>query len=285
VRIGVFDSGIGGVTVLNHLRATFAGHEFFYFGDTANVPYGTKSVAQIKELVKSAAVRIKDKNLDTLIIACNTASSLALFEFKEVLSTIPVIGVVEAGVESVLQSIRKNTEANEQVVRESARLSAKDSDAPPILILGTRATIKSKIYSSLLHDLKVYEQACPLLVPMIEEGWVDHPVLHQTIQEYVKNYRSEKPGVALLACTHYPWIKDAIASALPGWKIIDSAQAIANRLKRDFVMREHPQDPLSYAAINFSVDAPVTWFFSDPESVAPFIFDSNHTKDQQVNFF
>src|SRR5882724_11357624 len=108
MRLGVFDSGIGGVTVLQELQARLPSHEYFYFGDTAQVPYGTKSVGQVKNLVKSAAERIKPHKLDALIVACNTASSLALQEMMEILAPVPVLGVVEAGVRSVLAKIPEN---------------------------------------------------------------------------------------------------------------------------------------------------------------------------------
>ena len=242
MRIGIFDSGIGGMTVLNFLKTQLQGHSFLYFGDTANVPYGSKSVAQIKELVSSAALRIKEKNIDALVVACNTASSLGLNEMQEILSPIPVIGVVEAGVQSVLQA-----------------------EKDLVLILGTRATIQSKIYSKLLHShlsqSTVCEQACPLLVPMIEEGWVNHPILQETIREYVKPYAKlslSHTGVALLACTHYPWIKDAIQKELPGWLVIDSAEAICNQLKS--LWEDKP-----------SLTAPLEWYFSDPDAIASFV--------------
>lgn len=211
MRIGIFDSGIGGITVLNELKGSFPDHEFLYFGDTANVPYGTKSETQIRSLVTSAALRMRERKLDALVIACNTASSIAYAQFKEVFGKVPLIDVVAAGTESILHEFQQ----------KSAR---------PILILGTRATVKSKIYSRLLHEkkpeLQISEQECPLLVPLIEEGWSHHPVLKLTVEEYVQAYRDLPAGVALLACTHYPWIKKEIETALPGWTVIDSAQAV-----------------------------------------------------------
>ncbi len=246
MKIGVFDSGIGGITVLNHLRVQFPGYRFLYFGDTANVPYGSKSVAQIQELVDSAARRIKKKKLDALVIACNTASSLALEKVKEIMAPVPVLGVVEAGVQAILNSPESQ-----------------------ILILGTRATVESHVYARLLKShlpsSHIYEQACPLLVPMIEEGWLNHPVLDDTIKEYVKPFQGilteEKKGVALLACTHYPWVRESFEKALPGWKVIDSAEAVSRQLRGLW----------SHQPVSYDQASQVTWFFSDPTVVASFM--------------
>lgn len=249
MKIGVFDSGIGGVTVLGSLKKRFPELAFSYFGDTANVPYGTKSPAQIRNLCERATEQMKSRGLDLLVVACNTASSLALNEMKRGMGATPVIGVVEAGVQSV---------------REAR------SEGERVLILGTKATVKSGIYGKLLREtgntVQVLEQACPLLVPLIEEGWVDHPVLHQTIAEYVKPYVSGEPGVALLACTHYPWIREAVGRALPGWKIIDSAQAVVSTIAPLIA-------PLS--RVGARAEATIEWNFSDPDAVASFIFEGD----------
>lgn len=243
MRLGVFDSGIGGITVLNELKVRFPEHEFLYFGDTANVPYGTKSDHQIQNLVTSASLRMKEKHLDALVIACNTASSIAHSHFKAIFDQIPLIDVVAAGVRSILK--------------------ASESDPKlPVLILGTRATVKSKIYSRLLHEknpnLEIHEQECPLLVPLIEEGWQAHPVLRLTVEEYVKNHRHLTPGVALLACTHYPWIQSIIEACLPGWKVIDSAHAVADIITEQLGLPSLP----SAGKI-----AKLNWYFSDPDGV------------------
>jgi len=242
---------MGGITVLRELARRFPGQEFLYFGDTANVPYGSKSPQQIRALVRSAAERIWAKSaqsIDALVIACNTASSLGYEEFEAALPGVPLIDVVEAGVRSVLHAARANE---------------------PVLILGTKATVRSHIYERLIKEkdpaLKVYEQACPLLVPLIEEGWIDHPVLHATLDEYVRLHREKGPGVALLACTHYPWIEAAIARALPRWTVLNSAHAVADILEEAF--------PGAKAVQAIGPGAQVHWFFSDPESVSPVLME------------
>lgn len=244
MKIGVFDSGIGGVTVLNELRTRFSAHDYFYLGDTANVPYGTKSPSQIRQLARAAAERVRTESVDALVVACNTASCLAIEDIRAVMGTTPVFGVVEAGVATVVQALKK---------------SAPHS---PVLVLGTRATIRSHVYATLLagevgDKINVIEQSCPLLVPMIEEGWTDHPILHQTVAEYVRPHIESHPGIALLACTHYPWITAAFRRALPEWTIVDSAFAMAETLGRG----------LPGIRTKSAGQGKLDWVFTDPDSV------------------
>lgn len=251
MRIGVFDSGVGGITVLKELRARFPSHDFLYYGDTAHVPYGTKSHTQIKSLVKAAAIHLHHEKIDALVVACNTASCIALQEFREIMGTTPVYSVVEAGI-STITRILQHADGN-----------------PPVLILGTRVTVRSNTYANHLKqnlgkEIQIYEQECPLLVPMIEEGWIDHPVLHQTVQEYVKPYRDLQPGIAFLACTHYPWIKAAFEKALPNWKVIDSAALVGEMLSQ--------QPPSST-----KTTGKLTWHFTDTETLSSFAMLSDET--------
>ena len=253
MKVAVFDSGIGGVTVLRALREKFPGLDFLYYGDTANVPYGTKSPAQIRRLGESAATFLKSKGADILVVACNTAACIAIDEIRRIMGPVPVFGVVEAGVEATAIAIE----------------SAAQPDCP-ILVLGTRATIRSQVYSKMLKmrlggKITVLEQECPLLVPMIEEGWIDHPILRQTVAEYVKPHTSLRPGIALLACTHYPWIKGVFEKALPEWLVIESSEAIAAAMGST-VGENHRKTRESGS---------LEWQFSDPESVPRFIFSDN----------
>ncbi len=211
-KIGVFDSGVGGMTVLAVLREALPGSHFLYLGDTAHVPYGTKSREQVRVLSRQAAETFRIKNIDLLVVACNTASSIALDVFTEVLAPVPVLGVVAAGA---------------HVARQKHALMRPEA---PILVLATRATIASHAYMKALVGLVCLEQACPLLVPLIEEGWIDHPVLDQVLLEYIKPYLHLEPGIVLLGCTHYPWITASILRALPGWHIVHSAQAVAEQV-------------------------------------------------------
>lgn len=246
MRIGVFDSGVGGITVLTELRRQLPGATFVYLGDTANVPYGTKSAAHVTRLSVDCARRLQDEGVDAIVVACNTASSLALPAISEAIGELPLHGVVEPGVEAATQAL--------------AALGRADA---PVLVLATRATIRSRAYSQRLEARlglqghPVLEQACPLLVPMIEEGWIDHPILHLTIAEYVEAYfKAHQPGVALLGCTHYPWILAAIQKALPGWAVVDSAHAVARAIGGE----ASAEGPLGR----------VEWIFTDPLAVPGF---------------
>ena len=245
MKIGVFDSGIGGMTVLKELIKTFPDAQYVYVGDTANVPYGTKSPEKIRELCRESVTHLKRRGIDILVVACNTASSLALNIFKNELHPIPVYGVVIPGVEAVVRSF------NEMEFSQDRR----------VLILGTRATVNSQIYSREVRKHiqfnEISEQACPLVVPIIEEGWVNHPILLETIHEYVKPYKDDTvPGVALLACTHYPWAQSAFEKALPGWKIVNSAKVIAEYIKNENLTFPNEKK-------GFSID----WIFTDPKAV------------------
>ena len=244
MKIAIFDSGIGGVTVLKEFIHSLPEHDYLYFGDTANVPYGSKSPSHIKKLVTEASKKISRFKPDVLIVACNTASSIALNEFKKNMSA-PVISVVDAGIASI-----KN---------ESIRAPKK-----PILILGTSTTIKSRVYSKLLNKAKiktkVLEQACPLLVPIIEQGWINHAVLKLTLKEYLKSHKAHGPGIALLGCTHYPWAQHEIQKQLKGWVILNSAISVLNLVRKQFNLPSTPKSKKSKSP-------PIKWYFSDPQSV------------------
>lgn len=246
LKIGVFDSGIGGITVLSEIHRQFPGQEFYYFGDTANVPYGTKSVTQIKNLCSYAATRIREYNLDLLIVACNTASSLALEEIGNELHPTPVVDVVQAGVATIKKNIKENSE---------------------VLILGTKATVNSHTYKNRIHTIlpntRVVEQACPLLVPMIEEGWNEHKILRDTVIEYVKPF-TNRNAIALLACTHYPWIKNIFQEELKQCAVLDSAHAVVELLVEKYS-----------AKLKAKGESKFSWHFSDPESVPSFAFTTD----------
>lgn len=253
MKIGIFDSGIGGLTVLSKLQSTIPEASYYYYGDTANVPYGTKSPAHVINLSLNCADRLAEQKVDLVVIACNTASSLALDEVRARLAPIPVYGVVEPGAQAVAVELE----------REPQR--AKD----PVLVLATRSTVKSHAYAHALEKVlsqdqgqktEIFEKACPLLVSLIEEGWTDHPVLHLTLKEYVSTYRAKYPrGVVLLGCTHYPWIESAIQAALPGWTIVSSAKALSDSLKKELADRL----PKGRSGV-------VEWAFSDEDAVPAF---------------
>lgn len=277
-KIGVFDSGIGGVTVLFALRRRFGSMNYVYFGDTAHVPYGAKSPAQIAALSSDCARILKEREVDALVVACNTASSWAIPAIQEVMGEIPVFGVVEPGVEAALQALDTWVGRADGLTADKRE---RDEEIP-ILVLATRATVKSEAYGKKLRSqlldsryggcVRVYEQACPLLVPMIEEGWLDHPILHQTLAEYVQPYLSRHSvGVALLGCTHYPWIHEAFEKALPGWKVVNSASAIVHALEgMEWIVETET-----------TRRGTVEWIFSDADAVP--VFAQRWIKDPEYD--
>jgi glutamate racemase len=213
--IGVFDSGFGGLTVLRELLPLIPGAHYIYLGDTARLPYGSKSRETIARYALSSARFLADQGADLLVIACNTATALALDDIKASLP-IPVIGVIEPGAKA-----------------------AKDQAGRDVLVLATAATTQSHAYTQALSalDLKATEKACPLLVPLVEEGWIDHPmnaaVTLEVLRIYLLEALAEAPNATtlLLGCTHYPLLRPLIETTLRNlrhpMRIIDSAEATA----------------------------------------------------------
>lgn len=208
--IGVFDSGLGGLTVFKELRRLLPGENLIYFGDTARVPYGTKSPEAVIAFSKEIASFLIKKKIKLLVVACNTASSLALDEVRRI-SPVPVMGVIVPGVDAALA-----------VVPHGGR----------VLVTGTSATVKSRAYSRALAasdaGVKVTEKACPLFVPLVEEGWCSKPVAAAVAREYLLPFSNKKIDALILGCTHYPLLKKVIAKVMgPRTRIVDSARAAA----------------------------------------------------------
>lgn len=212
--IGVFDSGFGGLTVLKALLEVIPDANYLYFGDTARLPYGSKSVQTVSRYACEAAKFLEQQGAEMLVIACNTATALALPQIKEAAS-VRVLGVVEPGA-------------------QRAQAASKSGKA---VVIGTEATVSSHAYQKALASLKVEarEKACPLLVPLVEEGWVDHPVTEQVARIYLQEAFSDGFGsadVLLLGCTHYPLIKPVLQRVVPqGVALVDSAESAALAVK------------------------------------------------------
>jgi len=209
--IGVFDSGFGGLTVLRALLPLIPGAHYIYLGDTARLPYGSKSRETIARYAVSSAKFLRDKGADLLVIACNTATALAMQEIQAAVP-IPVIGVIEP-------------------VVQMAHYGRQHSE---VLVLATQATTQSHAYfeACARRDLKAIEKACPLLVPLVEEGWTDHAVTREVVRIYLSEALQQcKPSAVLLGCTHYPLIAGSIEQTLRELgsqaTIIDSAQSTA----------------------------------------------------------
>jgi len=214
--IGVFDSGFGGLTVLRALVAQLPGARFAFLGDTARLPYGSKSRRTIaRYAAQSAQFLVREQGAEFLVIACNTASALALDAIQDAVP-VPVLGVIEPGT-------------------IAARQASKTGD---VLVIATEATVHSHAYAAACQarGLRALEKACPLLVPLVEEGWTGHPVTEQIIEIYLNELRAEaaahglQQDVLVLGCTHYPLLRTLIERAVrPGVKVIDSAEAAAQQ--------------------------------------------------------
>lgn len=212
-KIGIFDSGIGGLTVLKAVRELCIGQEIVYFGDTAKVPYGDKSSETVKSYSKQNVEFLIGQGVDVIVVACNTATAYALEELQSSYS-IPLIGVVEPGAKCAVDSTRNGH----------------------IGIIGTKGTINSGVYEREIRRLepsiKVSCKACPLFVPLVEEGWTNHPATDLIIEEYLSPLLSSDVDTLLLGCTHYPLLTDAIRRYCgEEVKIIDSAHACAKSVK------------------------------------------------------
>ncbi len=210
--IGVFDSGFGGLTVLRELLPLIPGAHYVYVGDTARLPYGSKSPATIARYAVESARFLESHGADHLVIACNTASALAMGQIVEAVH-IPVTGVI---VPVIQMTHYRHPKAD-------------------TLILATTATVQSHAYRVFCEarDLRPTEKACPLLVPLVEEGWVDHPVTRDVLRIYLREALGTcSPEVVILGCTHYPLIAPLVSEMLRELgshaEVVDSAQATAS---------------------------------------------------------
>ena len=259
ITIGVFDSGFGGLTVLRSLLPLIPGADYIYLGDTARLPYGSKSRETIARYAVSSARFLHEQGAELLVVACNTATALALEDIQHALP-IPVIGVVEPGAQSASQSILQRSslrpERSETLQEPSSRPERSASlktlsfrpersgvekpaslplSSTSVLVLATAATVQSHAYTHALNalGLESTEKACPLLVPLVEEGWTNHPVTDEVLRIYLSEALAAAPatGTLLLGCTHYPLLEPAIRRTLEALgsplTVIDSADATA----------------------------------------------------------
>lgn len=218
--IGIFDSGLGGLTVFKEVRRLMPGEDLIYFGDTARVPYGTKSKEAVISFSREIAEYLSGRGVKLIVIACNTASSLALEEVRGAVR-VPVIGVIEPG----------------------ARAALGAASSGRILVTGTAATVASGAYRKAIKKLSpgafVFEKACPLFVPLVEEGWCGKKVTELVAAEYLAPLRKKGFGTVILGCTHYPMLKKMIAKALGGRvNIVDSARTAALEVMSELRARD-----------------------------------------------
>ncbi len=208
--IGIFDSGVGGLTVMKEVMRHLPGENIIYFGDTARVPYGVRSAETVLRYSLENASFLVSKGIKALVVACNTSSAISLDSLRRDFP-IPVIGVVEPG----------------------ARAAAARAGSKKIAVIGTETTINSRSYERAIKEIdrsiEVTGIACPLFVPLIEEGWLDGEIVNLTAQKYLSAIINDSAGVLVLGCTHYPMIKNVIGE-ITGIPLIDSAVETAREI-------------------------------------------------------
>jgi glutamate racemase len=213
--IGVFDSGIGGLTVARSIRLLLPEERMVYFGDLLHLPYGSKSEHAVVQFSMAACGFLRSLNIKLLVVACNTAASLAMERIvREV--DVPVVGVIEPGAKRAC-AVTKNRRVG---------------------IIGTPRTIESGSYTAALKKIdptvEVYQKSTPLLVPMIEEGWIGHPALMMVLDEYLSYFKEKAIDTIVLGCTHYPLIRGEVKESLQGVEmaqVVDSAETTAEETK------------------------------------------------------
>jgi glutamate racemase len=211
--IGVFDSGIGGLTVLQKIMETLPKENTVYLGDTARAPYGTKSVETVLRYSFENTEFLVQKGVKAVVVACNTSTAIALPQLRDSLS-IPVIGVIAPGVRKAIQSTRNNK----------------------VGVIGTEATIQSGAYTRALKKadaaVEVYSRACPLFVPLVEEGWTDNDVVEMTVNAYLGSLKQSGIDTLILGCTHYPLLKKVIRKFMgSSVRLVDSAEETAKEVE------------------------------------------------------
>lgn len=212
--IGVFDSGIGGLTVVRALLERLPNENIVYFGDTARVPYGSKSSQVVREYTQDDTDFLLSKDVKMIVVACNTVSAVAL-DVVQKKANLPVTGVIIPGAEAAMRTTKNKR----------------------IGVIGTIGTVNSNAYKDELkrlnHSVNVFSKACPLFVPLVEEGWLDYKATELIASEYLFPLTTEKIDTLILGCTHYPLLKGVIAKVTKGLvTLIDSGDATADAVVR-----------------------------------------------------
>ncbi|MCK4486178.1 MAG: glutamate racemase [Desulfobacterales bacterium] len=218
--IGIFDSGIGGLTVVNALKRHLPDYDILYFGDTARTPYGTKSPETVVQYAIEDAEMLLRKGAQMLVVACNTASSVATGTLKERFD-VPIL----------------------EVISPAVNMAVSDPKRTRVGVIGTRATVNSGVYENKIKairpEMKVYGQPCPLLVPLVEEGWLKKGETRKIVKKYLHPLKLKQIDILILGCTHYPLLKEIIQVKIgKRVKIIDSSEALSDSVM-DF-LRHNP---------------------------------------------
>ena len=222
--IGVFDSGVGGLTNVRALMERLPLENIVYFGDTARVPYGVKSRATIEAFTAQIVGFMLEHDVKALVIACNTIAAVAGHKVRQMAGNMPVLDVISAGAQAALATTRNNH----------------------IGVIATNTTVNSNAYAREIHRrnpaARVQSQACPLFVPLVEEGWLDHEVTRLTAREYLKPLLAEDVDTLVLGCTHYPLLKPLLQQEAPQLQLVDSAlttaEAVAQALQAEGLLND-----------------------------------------------
>lgn len=233
--IGVFDSGLGGLTSLKRIKALLPNENIIYFGDTARTPYGSKSVDTINRFSQQITEFLLNRDVKIIAIACNTVSAASLNILKQINPQIPFLGIIEPIVASLPNFIQ---------------------DKSIVAVIGTEVTINSKTYEKVIRQklpkVKVVSRACPLFVTLIEEGLHDAPVMDSHIRYYLDDFIKEnQPDYLILGCTHYPLIKHKIEKIYPGIVLLDPAFSQAEKIEELLVNLNLRADPEQKATYKF----------------------------------
>ncbi len=243
--IGVFDSGIGGLSVLQQFIRFLPYERYIYLGDTARVPYGNKSREIVRKYARQCTEFLLNKEVKLIVVACNTVSAVALDTVREV-SKVPVIGMIIPAAGAALRA----------------------TSGRKIGVIGTRATISSYAYEDALfklaekNEIKVFSQACPLFVPLVEEGMTRHPATRIIAEEYLKKLSDKDIDTLVLGCTHYPLLKQLIMEIMPGINLVDSGEHAAVTSIRLLAERE----ALAEEKEEFVMQPKVDFFVTDVPS-------------------
>lgn len=236
--IGVFDSGLGGLTVVAALKHLLPNESIIYFGDTARVPYGTKSAVTVTHFSQQIASFLLKKKVKMIVVACNTASATALPKLQDK-RNIPIIGVIHPGAKAASDLTRNNH----------------------IGVIGTTATIHSGAYFNALRDINpdlvIESIACPLFVPLVEEGWTEGSVATMVARRYLEPFSQNCVDTVILGCTHYPLLKDIIRISLSeSVQLVDSAEAVSWEVEKQLQKRDALADSSQQELTCFVTDLP-----------------------------
>lgn len=265
--IGVFDSGIGGLTVVKEIMQQLPKEEIIYFGDTARVPYGNKSKETVISYSRQIVKFLLTKNVKAILVACNTASAFALETIRHEFN-VPMVGVVKPGAKAAADATKNNQ----------------------IGIIGTQGTIKSGLYEDFLKktnpNIVVYGKACPLFVPLVEEGWTDDPITKEIAVRYIQDLKDHDIDALVLGCTHYPLMRNVIQEVV-GTHVslvnpaFESAKTLKYVLEEHNLLREYQsKEPLLH---HFFVSDGAELFRHFANSILP--FEMIETKDVDIKTF